>query len=513
MHPTSLPSEFGIGDLGPEAFHFADFLSETGQSLWQILPLGPTGYGNSPYQSFSAFGGNPLLISPEKLEEDGLLKKEDLQNLPTFPNERVDYEMVLRSKTSLLQTAFSNLKDRKTSISKSDYEKFAYGNAPWLEDFALYMAIKEQHELRPWTQWEPEIARRDKETIEVQRSKLKDKIEFQKFIQFLFFEQWFALKKYCNDKGIKIIGDIPIYVAHDSADVWARSEYFKLDPNGNPTVVAGVPPDHFSAKGQRWGNPIYAWDLMAKTGYKWWIDRFRMVLSQVDIARIDHFRGFEAYWEIPFGGDWWDATKGRWTKGPGSAVFRALEKELGELPVIAEDLGVITPEVDALRNEFDFPGMKILQFAFGNEPRAPEYRPHSHTVNSIVYTGTHDNNTTVGWFTSDGVGTTSTREQVEKERKYTVEYLGTDGSEINWDLIRLAMESVAHTCIIPLQDVLGLGAQARLNRPGTLQSNWEWRFTTEMLTPGIRERLRRISIINERTTLNLPFIMIRRRAE
>ncbi len=507
LHPTSLPGRFGIGELGIEAFNFADFLADTGQSFWQILPLHPTGYGNSPYMSFSAFAGNPFLISLEKLLENDLLDSIDLENLPPFPNERIDYEMVLRFKMPLFKKAFQRFKSKVKSDSEK-FKIFCNQNSFWLDDYALFMVFKEVYDQKVWTKWEESAAKREPKTIKEWRHKHADKIDFYKYIQYLFFQQWLSLKQYCNKRNILIIGDIPVYVAHDSADVWANRELFQIDDDGGLPVVAGVPPDYFSATGQRWGNPLYRWDTIAKNGYSWWIERFRMVLTMVDIVRLDHFRGFESYWEIPASGDWWDATNGRWTKGPGSNLFETVIKALGDLPAIAEDLGVITPEVDALREQFGFPGMRILQFAFGNDPRAPDYRPHAHKKNCIVYTGTHDNNTTVGWFTSEpGRGTTMTNEELEKEREYTLKYLGTDGREIHWDMIRLAMSSVADVAIIPLQDVLGLGSEARTNLPGSLQGNWEWRFTSNMLTEEVKERLRGLTIVYERTKLATPYIL------
>ncbi len=506
LHPTSLPCHFGIGELGDEALRFVDFLADAGQSLWQILPLGPTGYGNSPYMCFSAFAGNHLLISLEKLMEEDMLTPADLKRLPPFPANRVDYEMVMRFKTPLLEKAFHRFK----SHEQEGFEAFCEQNSFWLEDYALFMALKEAHGLKPWTQWDKGVCRRDPDVINKWKNKLMGKVEFQKYLQYLFFRQWFSLKRYCNEKGIQIIGDMPIYIAHDSADVWVHREFFQIDEEGNLPVVAGVPPDYFSATGQRWGNPLYRWDVMAQKGYKWWIDRFRAALGMVDMLRIDHFRGFSAYWEIQAGGDWWDATKGRWVKAPGAELFEEVIKALGKLPVVAEDLGVITPEVEALRDKFGFPGMRILKFAFGNDPRVPDFRPHNHTKNSVVYTGTHDNNTTLGWFNSrSGEDTTQTEEEIKKERQYTLKYLGTDGSEIHWDFIRLAMSSVADIAIIPLQDVLGLGSEARMNRPGTLQSNWEWRYTHGMITEGIKERLRELTIVYERTALTLPFMLRR----
>jgi 4-alpha-glucanotransferase len=359
------------------------------------------------------------------------------------------------------------------------------------------MALKAEHGSRVWTDWEERVARRDSDALVHWRNQLNEEIQFHKYLQYIFFQQWEFLKNYCHQKGVRIVGDIPVYVAHDSAEVWVNRDLFYLDDGGNPLVVAGVPPDYFSATGQRWGNPIYRWDAMASLGYLWWIDRFRLNFSLVDIVRLDHFRGFEAYWEIPASEP--TAVSGRWVKGPGAALFQSVQASQGNIEVIAEDLGVITVEVDALRDQLGFPGMRILQMAFGSDPKAREYRPHNHVANCVVYTATHDHNTTVGWFTAQpGTQTTQTREEVEKERAYVLNYLG-NGNEIHWDFVRLAMASVARTAICPLQDILGLGSEARMNLPGTSRGNWEWRFTAGMLTPGVKDRLREMTRIFERS--------------
>ncbi len=498
LHPTSLPSPFGIGDLGHEAYRFIDFLASTGQTLWQILPLGHTIYGNSPYMCFSAFGGNPLLISPEKLAEDGLIDPSDIENPPQFPEDRVDYGTVIPFKMSLLAKSFQKFKERLSGTHVSDdFYAFCQQNVSWLEEYALFVALKAAHGQRVWTEWEAGAFGRDPGALVKWRNKLGEEIQFHKYTQYIFFKQWQHLKKYCRSKGISIIGDMPVYVAHDSADVWGSRTHFYLDDKGKPLVVAGVPPDYFSATGQRWGNPIYRWGAMAQSGYKWWIDRFRINFELVDILRLDHFRGFEAYWEIPATEP--TAAVGRWVKGPGASLFKAVQAALGNIQIIAEDLGLITPEVDAMRDRLKFPGMRVLQMAFGNDPKAAEYRPHNHTRHSVVYTATHDHNTTVGWFTAKaGTQTSQTKEEVEKERRYALAYVDTDGREIHWDFIRLALGSVANTAIFPLQDVLGLGSEARMNLPGTFAGNWEWRFTTDMLTPAISDRLRALTRIYER---------------
>lgn len=497
LHPTSLPGPFGIGDMGSEAYKFVDFLAGTGQSLWQILPVGHISYGNSPYMCLSAFAGNPYLISLEKLVEEGFLDQIDIENLPDFPRNRVDYGWAISYKIPLLVKSFEKFKESSCSRHLEEFYAFSEANAFWLDDYALFASLKEAHNSRIWTEWEKGAATMQGDALMHWRNKLSDNIQFWKYVQHQFFKQWIALKDYCRAKGILIIGDVPLYVAHDSAEVWAHRNQFQLDDRGNPTVVAGVPPDYFSATGQHWGNPIYRWDRMAQNGFRWWIDRFRVNFSLVDIVRLDHFRGFQAYWEIPATEP--TAVKGKWVKGPGIELFKAVKDVLGDVRMIAEDLGVITPQVDTLREQLGLPGMRILQMAFGNDPKASEYRPHRHIVNCAVYTATHDHNTTVGWFTAEpGTQTTQTIEEVKNEREYALQYLGTAGSEIHWDFIRLALSSVAHIAMFPLQDVLGLGTEARMNLPGTSQDNWEWRFAWESLTPDVAARLRELIRIFER---------------
>lgn len=498
LHPTSLPSPFGIGDLGSAAYRFVDFLSEAGQSWWQVLPLGPTGFGNSPYNGFSAFAGNPILISLERLVEEGLLEPGDIEALPPFPEERVDYGPVIEYKMTLLAKSYRTFKERHRSRLPPEFAAFCEQNKSWLEDYVLFRALKVAHGESVWTRWHGGAATREPETLARWRAQLSDEIQFGKYLEYLFAKQWNELRSYCRRKGIRIIGDIPFYVAHDSAEVWANRELFYLDGDtGEPLAVAGVPPDYFSATGQRWGNPLYRWDAMARTGYPWWIERMRAALALVDVVRIDHFRGFEAYWEIP--ADQPTGIHGKWVRGPGASLFEAMGAACRDLPVIAEDLGAITPEVDSLRERFGFPGMCILQMAFGDDSKAPEYRPHRLIPNCVVYTATHDHNTTFGWFTSEpGKETTQTKEEVTQERRYALAYVGTDGREIHWDFIRLAMASVANLCIFPLQDILGLGSEHRMNRPGTPGGNWEWRFTWDMLTPQVSERLKKLTEIYER---------------
>jgi 4-alpha-glucanotransferase len=490
LHPTSLPGRFGIGDLGDEAYAFIDFLAASGQSLWQVLPLGPTGYGDSPYQCFSAFAGNTLLISPTRLVEQGLLAADDLSRAPRFPM-RIDFGRVIEYKRDLLERAFDNFKITNDRTLRHEFYKFCHESGWWLEDYALFRALKAAHGGVSWIDWEPQFVRRDESALGAARDALREKIEAEKFYQYLFFSQWWALKAYCREHGIKIIGDAPIFVAYDSADVWSHPEMFKLDRDGRPIVVAGVPPDYFSRTGQLWGNPIYNWDAMRAMGFRWWIDRLRATFEIVDILRIDHFRGFAACWEIPGGDD--TAERGQWIEVPGRELFITLRNTLGELPIIAEDLGIITPDVEALRDDFGFPGMRILQFAFRGDSRNQDL-PHNHIRNCVAYTGTHDNDTTVGWFHSKpGKGSTRDADQIERERAYVLKYLKSGGREIHWDMIRATWASVANTAIVPLQDVLGLASRARMNLPATQRGNWQWRFRREALTKKVCERLRGIT--------------------
>ncbi len=497
LHPTSLPGRFGIGDLGAEAYRFVDFLVSAGQKLWQVLPLNPTGYGDSPYQCFSAFAGNPLLINLEKLVEQGILAPTDLQGAPAFPDKQVDYGLVLEFKLPVLRKAARNFAASASSDDRMPFESFCRDNATWLDDYTLFMALKDTRRGAVWTQWPPELAARQPTALERWTKRLAKKIEALRYWQFEFDRQWQALKDDCHERNIRLMGDIPIYVAHDSADVWAHPELFYLNEKGNPTKVAGVPPDYFSATGQLWGNPIYRPDVLKNSGYRWWIDRFRASLSLFDIVRLDHFRGFEAYWEVPAGEQ--TAINGRWVKGPGAELFSALRAALGELPIVAENLGVITPEVEAIRNQFGFPGMSILQFAFGKDPQAPSFLPHNYPRELVAYTGTHDNDTTVGWWiSSSAADSTRTEEDVRKEREFAKAYLGFGNEEINWVCIRALLASVADTVLIPLQDVLGLGSEARTNLPGRPSGNWRWRFTADALTNELAARLRRLTTLYDR---------------
>jgi 4-alpha-glucanotransferase len=486
-----LPGKFGIGGLGDEAYRFVDFLKASRQSLWQVLPLGPTGFGDSPYQCFSAFAGNTLLVSPERLLEEGLLKTEDLQGTPAFPEEKVDFGNVIKFKNALLEKAFARFLQTTSAPLRTSFEHFSHQAAAWLDDYALFRALKDAQNGKAWNEWEPELKRRDQGALFAAREHLREKIAAQKFYQFLFFRQWAALKAYCHEHDVKLVGDIPIFVARDSADVWMNPDQFKLDGAGNPLVVAGVPPDYFSATGQLWGNPIYNWERMLADGFRWWIERVRATLEIFDIVRIDHFRGFAASWEIP-GGDR-TAERGQWINVPGRELFTAIKRSLGDLPIIAEDLGVITPDVEALRDDFGLPGMRILQFAFGGDPQNIDL-PHNYIRNSVVYTGTHDNDTTVGWFKSvAGAGSTRPAEQIERERKFCLDYLSSDGAEIHWDFMRALLGSVANTAIIPLQDVLGLGNEARMNLPNSTSGNWAWRYKADALTDEIAERLKKLT--------------------
>jgi 4-alpha-glucanotransferase len=488
LHPTSLPGRFGVGDLGPSACRFADFLAASGQSLWQVLPLGPTGYGDSPYACYSAFAGNTLLISPEILFAEGLLNLDELNEVPSVPVQAVDFGRAHEIKATVLAKAFARFQRATDAEFRAEFETFAEHNSSWLDDYALFRALKTEHGGKAWHEWEGSLVRREAAALERARIELHEQIEAHKFAQFLFFKQWFELKAYCQQRSISLIGDVPIFVAEDSADVWTHPEQFKLDQNGIPTVVAGVPPDYFSATGQLWGNPLYNWEHMLKDGFKWWIERVRAILQIVDIARIDHFRGFAASWEIP-GGDK-TAERGRWVEVPGRELFNAIRKALGELPIIAEDLGVITPDVEKLRDDFSFPGMRILQFAFSSDQKNIDL-PHNYHRNVVVYTGTHDNDTTVGWFNSvAGAGSTRSAAQITAEKNFCLKYLHTDGSEIHWDFIRAVLASVADTAMLPLQDLLGLGSEARMNLPNSKTGNWTWRFPDGALTEAHSERLR-----------------------
>ncbi len=480
LHPTSLPGPYGIGDLGPAARAWVDALARARQKWWQILPLGPTGYGDSPYQSFSAFAGNPYLVSPEALVHHGLLDAGDLAGV-RLPADRVEYGTVIQFKLRVLSRAWENFQAGRAPGLRPAFDSFQHDNAGWLEDYALFMALKDAHD-RSWFDWPAEIRVRQAGALARARQEQAAACARHKFHQFLFFHQWRDLKQYAQGKGLGIIGDVPIFVAGDSADVWANPHLFWLDDQRRLTVVAGVPPDYFSATGQLWGNPLYDWTALGRTGYAWWVSRMQATLRQVDLIRLDHFRGFEAYWEVPAGRP--TAEVGRWVKGPGAVLLDTLRRALGGLPLIAEDLGLITPQVEALRDQFDLPGMRVLQFAFSGAPDHP-YLPHNFVRNTAVYTGTHDNDTTRGWYAALD----------EAQRDRVRRYLARDGSTIGWDLIRLAWASVADYALVPLQDLLNLGSEARMNTPGRAKGNWTWRFTDDLLTESLLDRLAQITAL------------------
>ncbi|MFH1575103.1 MAG: 4-alpha-glucanotransferase [Acidobacteriota bacterium] len=479
LHPTSLPGKFGIGDLGEPAFRFADFLQQSGQQLWQVLPLGPTGYGHSPYQSLSSMAGNPLLISLEGLVQDGWLSEADLAQAPRFPADRVDYGAVAPFKWDLLRKAARNFSAAPAHPLRPEFERFCAEKNAWLQGFAEFAALKDAKGGARWTEWPPGL-KPDPE-----------RVRLHKFMQFVFFRQWRRLWQYCRERSIRVMGDIPIFVDHDSADVWANPALFDLDAAGLPRSVAGVPPDYFSETGQLWGNPLYRWEVMEQTGYQWWVDRVRGMLDQVDWIRLDHFRGFEKYYRIP--AEARTAVEGTWVEGPGNRFFSSLEQALGRLPFIAEDLGYITPEVHALRDRWGFPGMRVLQFAFGNQHPDDPFKPHNFIRNCVVYTGTHDNDTTVGWLHGGIRDTTISAEQARAEREFALRYLNSDGREIHWDFIRAAIASVARVAVYPLQDVLGLGSEARMNTPAQPDGNWGWRFRQDRLTAEVATRLRELA--------------------
>jgi len=489
LHPTSLPGPYGIGELDTSAYRWIDWLAATGSSLWQILPLGPTGYGDSPYQCFSSFAGNPYLISIERLLNDGLLTMEDLADMPNFNPGRVDFGVIYRWKLPLIDRAFTRYQSGEIPVRTENrrpfdeqFTRFKQDNTHWLDDFALFMALKEAHGWAAWNEWPAKLRQRDESALTRARKAHAAAIEKQAFRQFLFFQHYSDVRAYANEKGVQIIGDLPIFVAYDSADVWANPELFYLGDEGNPTVVAGVPPDYFSATGQLWGNPLYRWDYHAETGFAWWLSRLRAVLNQVDIIRLDHFRGFYDYWEIPAGED--TAINGRWVDGPREHFFDVLKAELGELPIIAEDLGYLSPGVLDLRDAYSLPGMKIMVFGFYDDPEN-EFLPHNHTENCVVYTGTHDNDTVVGWY----------NRVEEAERDFARRYLARDGHDIAWDLIRAAWVSPGVFALTTMQDMLSLDNESRMNYPGRASGNWSWRMRTEHLTETLQDRLAELNFL------------------
>ena len=487
FHPTSLPGKYGIGTLGKEAYAFIDFLKKSKQKLWQIFPLGPTGYGDSPYQSFSSFAGNPYLIDFDLLIEAHLLSEEDLKDIFFGDNEEyIDYGAIYNQKYPLLRKAYENFKSSDNNEMKGSLENFKRENSSWLNDYSLYISLKNHFNGLPWNEWAQDIKNREDGAMHHYRSELADDIEYHNFIQFLFFKQWGDVKRYANENGIKIIGDIPIFVAADSSDAWANPEIFLFDKERKPVKVAGVPPDYFSATGQLWGNPLYNWEKLKETNYSWWVERVRANLSTCDIIRIDHFRGFEAYWAVPYGDD--TAINGQWEPGPGIDLFNAIKSQLGELPIIAEDLGLMTQGVIDLREATGFPGMKILGFAF-DSGEENDYLPHTYTKNCVVYTGTHDNDTLVGWF----------QKAKEEDREFARNYLNSRADEeIHWDAIRGAWSSVACMAISPVQDFLGLGSEARINTPGVAAGNWQWRLKQGVLTDELAERIAKLTRVYSR---------------
>lgn len=485
LHPTSLPGPYGIGDIGPQAYRWINFLSKAGCSLWQILPLGPTGYGDSPYQCFSASAGNFYLISPELMQIEGLIKPDDLIDAEQFAGDSVNYGAVIHWKLNLLDRAFDRFQSGNFPILKEQLNQFHFENSSWLDDFALFMAIKDYHSGAPWPTWEPPLRERNPDALAVVQKQHAHAIQSHIFRQFLFYRQWAVLHARAAAEGIRIIGDIPIFVAHDSADVWAHPELFYLNKNGNPTVVAGVPPDYFSSTGQLWGNPLYRWDVHAANEYSWWLGRFRAVLKQVDFVRLDHFRGFTGYWEVPGGAI--TAVKGRWVPGPGKHFLHVVRNFLGNLPIIAEDLGVITPDVVNLRDSFGLPGMKIFQFAFAATPDDP-FLPHNYRTNCVAYTGTHDNDTALGWY----------QRVPESEKHLFRQYVDRDGSNVSWDMIRAVWSSVAIFALAPMQDFLSLDNTARMNYPGNPSGNWTWRMPATAMSEELCARIQTINYLYSR---------------
>lgn len=496
LHPTSLPGGHGVGDFGPAAFEFLQFLSDAKQSIWQMLPLGPTGYGDSPYQTFSVFAGNPLLISLELLVQDGLLDSGDLRTR-RFREGVAAYESAISFKLPLLARAHERFQRDASAAQHTQFQSFCAEHAAWLHDFALFQSLKQKHDLVAWPNWPAGYRDRDGAALRTFAEQESGTISRVKFEQFLFFRQFLALREEARRRNIALMGDIPIYAAWDSADVWRARHFWRLNEDGHVALQSGVPPDYFSATGQLWGNPVYDWDAMERDGYSWWIERFRATFRCFDLVRVDHFRGFQAYWAVP--GKETTAINGQWLPGPGARLFEAIEAQLGQLPILAENLGVITPEVEAIRHRFGFPGMAILQFAFGTDPQAPDFRPHNYPRDVVAYSGTHDNDTTMGWWTSSGADSTRTAEDIRNERDHALRYLGiASAEEIHWHFIRVLMASVANTVLFPAQDLLGLGSEARMNMPSTLGGNWLWRLHPGSLTPAIARRLAGLAQLYDR---------------
>ncbi|SFV60801.1 4-alpha-glucanotransferase (amylomaltase) [hydrothermal vent metagenome] len=479
LHPTSLPSPYGVGDFGDEAYRFVDFLVDSGQKIWQMLPLGATGYGNSPYQTHSAFAGNHILISPDRLIDDGLLNESDIEPLE-FEEHRVDYDRVIPYKYDILRVAYKNFLNDIGHPHHSGFEKFKRDEAHWLDEFVLFFAIKHLHDDQPWHRWQKPIRDRDPKALQEYRDRLSSELEFYSFIQFIFYHQFEQLHRYATQRGVELIGDIPIFVAHDSSDVWSHPEWFLLDSSGEPTVVAGVPPDYFSKSGQRWGNPLYDWESMSRDGYSFWVDRFAHTLKNFDTIRIDHFRGFASYWEIPAEDE--TAIGGRWVDGVGIELFRAISSKLGDnISIIAEDLGIVGDDVVELLKLTGFPNMAVLQFGFesmdSSDPSS--FLPHNLKENQVVYTGTHDNSTILGWW----------HKQPKEVQEFTKTYINTDAKVIHRDMIRIALGSVSQRAIFPMQDLLALGAEADMNHPGTTSGNWEWRMKSNDMSQNLAKDL------------------------
>ena len=479
MHITSLPGGYGIGDLGPEAYRWVDFLFESGFKYWQVLPLGPTGYGDSPYQSFSAIAGNHYLISPDLLLEDGLLFPKDLERIPEFAEEKIDFGSLIPWKLKLLETSYQNFLNTRTL--EVEFEKFVIQEKDWLEDYALFMAIKESQRQASWVLWPKGLRDREEKSIEEFISMNSNTIKKHKFFQFIFFRQWNALRNYAISKKIKIVGDLPIYVAHDSVDVWANPEMYALLADCNPAKMAGVPPDYFSPQGQLWGNPIYCWDKHEASGFSWWIQRVSKIIEMVDLIRLDHFRGFAGYWEILAGNE--TAEQGEWVKGPGEVFFSTLKNHFGELPFIAEDLGEITPDVIELRDQFGFPGMRIMQFAFNGEENHP-FLPHTYPEYTVAYSGTHDNESIMGWFETVG----------KWERDNALKYLEKFNLDLPWSMMESLWQSAASLVFIQMQDALGLGADSRMNFPSTSQGNWTWRMKSNAINEELSRKLNKLNL-------------------
>lgn len=485
LHPSSLANDYPIGDLGPSARDFIDFLAAAGLRWWQMLPIGPIGTGNSPYQSFSSFGGNTLLVSPDDMAQDGWLHAGELGAFKGGPKGRVNYETAQENKRQSLWRAFERFEKEADDAVRKDLEHFVYKERSWLPDFALFAALRFHHKRRPWWTWENDVRKRKPAAIAAARKQLDRDVRYHQFVQWQFARQWQGLRAYAAERGVGLIGDLPIFVSADSSDVWSNPGIFTLRPDGSPARVAGVPPDYFAKTGQLWGNPHYRWDVLKKNGYRWWLSRLDRALRYFDALRVDHFIGFVRYYDIDAAAP--TAEHGTYKAGPGADFFKVVGKKLGarrQAALIVEDLGTVTPEVKELRDRFGFPGMKVLQFAFGSDPEAKNYQPHNFCRHCVVYTGTHDNNTTLGWFK---------RELKEKEVQLVLRYTGNDGREIQWDMIRLALASIGNTAIVPMQDVLGLGPESRMNTPGTSEGNWEWRLTPGCLTAQLASRLRQLA--------------------